>query len=356
MTRTVTIGSREIGPGHPTYVVAEMSGNHNKSLERALELLNAAKRAGADAVKMQTYTPDTITMRSDAPAFRVESGGLWAGRTLYDLYQEAYMPWDWQPRLVAEARRIGIEIFSSPFDDTAIDFLETLDVHAYKIASFELIDHGLIERAARTRKPLIMSTGMASMSEIESAVEVARRAGNDQLVLLKATSGYPADPKDMNLATIPHLAAAFDLPVGLSDHTRGIAVPVAAVALGATVVEKHYTLRRADGGPDAEFSLEPDELKQMIDAIRVTERAVGRVHYGVTKDEARMAPLRRSLFVVQDVAAGEPFTRDNVRSIRPGIGLAPTHLADVIGRCASRDIRKGTPFSWDLLAGRREGA
>jgi pseudaminic acid synthase len=350
-TPSVAIGGKRIGPGNPVYVVAEMSGNHNQSFDRSLELLRAAKDAGADAVKLQTYTPDTMTIDSDAPAFRVGGGGLWSGRTLYDLYKEAYMPWEWQPRLLAAAREMSIELFSSPFDATAVEHLERMGVSAYKIASFELVDLPLIERTARTGKPMFMSTGMATLSEIEAAVKAARRAGTGEIVLLKATSEYPADPADMNLAAIPHLAAAFGVPVGLSDHSRGIAVPIAAVALGASAVEKHYTLRRADGGVDAEFSLEPEELRSMIESIRIAERAIGRVTYGVAKDEARLAPFRRSLFVVKDTKRGEVFTNANVRSIRPANGLPPGHLGDVLGRRASRDIARGTPLSWDLVAG-----
>lgn len=345
------VDGHEIGPGRPTYVVAEMSGNHNGSYERALELLRSAKAAGADAVKLQTYTPETITIEEDGPLFRVPEGSPWAGRTLHELYAEACMPWDWQPRLLEEAREIGITLFSTPFDDTAVDFLERIDMPAFKLASFEIVDLALIERVARTRRPMFISTGMATVAEIAEAVETARAAGAADIVLLKCTSAYPAEPSDMHLATIPHLAAAFGVPAGLSDHTLGTAVPVAAVALGATVIEKHYTMRRADGGPDSAFSLESDELAEMVRQIRVAERAIGEVRYGAGDAERGSVAFRRSLFVVKDVRAGDRFTLENVRSIRPGNGLAPRFLPLVLGRRASRDARRGAPLSWDLVGG-----
>lgn len=345
----IEVDGRTIGAGHPVYVVAEMSGNHNGSYERALELLRAAKTAGADAVKLQTYTPDTITLDHDSAIFRVPTGGLWSGRTLHDLYREAHMPWEWQPRLLREARTLGITLFSSPFDVTAVDFLEELGMPAFKIASFEIVDHGLIERVARTKRPIFMSTGMASLKEIAEAVDVARDAGATEIVLLKCTSAYPAHPDDMNLATIPHLAAAFDTPVGLSDHTLGVAISVASVALGASVIEKHYALRRADGGPDSAFSLEPDELASLVSQVRDVERAVGTVRYGQGDAERGSIVFRRSLFVVRDVRAGEPLTTENVRSIRPGNGLAPRYLKQVLGRHVARDVGRGTPVSWDLM-------
>jgi N-acetylneuraminate synthase len=348
---TLTIAGREIGPGRPVWVVAELSANHHQDFTQALALLAAAKEAGADAVKIQTYTADTLTLDSDAPPFRVGAGTLWSGRTLYDLYQEAYTPWDWQPRLAEAARELGLALFSSPFDDSAVDFLEAMGVPAYKIASFELVDLPLVRRVATTGKPVILSTGMASLGEIDAALGAAREAGATELALLKCTSAYPAPPESMNLRTIPHLAAAFGVPVGLSDHTLGIAVPVAAVSLGACIVEKHLTLWRAAGGPDAAFSLEPAEFRAMVDALRVAERALGAVRYDITAEEAAGRQFRRSLFVVQDVAAGEAFTRDNVRSIRPADGLPPRHLDDVLGRAAARDVTRGTPLSWDLVGG-----
>jgi N-acetylneuraminate synthase len=349
-TQSIRIGEALIGPGNPTYVIAEMSGNHNRDFDRALALLRAAKSAGADAVKLQTYTADTMTLDHDDPLFRISDGGLWSGRTLYDLYREASMPWEWQPKLLAEARRLGITLFSAPFDGSAVDFLEKVGMLAYKIASFEIVDLPLIERVARTGKPMFISTGMATSQEIADAMAAARAAGARDIVLLKCTSAYPADPGDMNLATIPALAGTFGVPVGLSDHTLGIAVPVAAVALGACAVEKHFTLRRSDGGPDAAFSLEPPELAAMVDQIRIAERAIGGVRYGAGDAERGNLIFRRSLFVVEDVRSGERLTAKNIRAIRPGNGLAPKHLPDVLGRPAARDIKRGTPLSWELVA------
>jgi pseudaminic acid synthase len=347
----LTINSRRIGAGQPTYVVAEMSANHNRDFQHAVRIIEAAKQAGADAIKLQTYTADTLTMRCDNEYFRVGKGTLWEGRTLYDLYEEAHTPWDWQPKLKRVADELKMDLFSTPFDDSAVDFLETMSVPAYKIASFELVDLPLIRKVAGRRKPMIMSTGMASLAEIDTAVRTARAGGCDEVALLKCTSAYPAPPEEMNLRTIPHLAESFNLPVGLSDHTLGVAVPVAAVALGACIIEKHFTLSRKDPGPDSTFSLEPAELKQMIDSIRVAEKAVGQVRYEVNPTEQASKTFRRSLFVVADIKAGEVFTSQNVRCIRPGHGLAP-HLADeILGRRAVRDIARGTPLRWDLVSG-----
>jgi N-acetylneuraminate synthase len=348
--QSIALGDDRIGPGNPTYVVAEMSGNHNRSYERALELVRAAKNAGANAVKLQTYTADTITLDTDAEPFRIPERGLWGGRTLHDLYAEASMPWEWQPKLLDEARRLGMTLFSAPFDLTAVDFLERIGMPAYKIASFEIVDLALVARVARTGRPMFISTGMASHDEIGEAVSTARAAGCDQIVLLKCTSAYPADPGDMHLRTIVDLERSFGLPVGLSDHTLGAAVPITAIALGACVVEKHFTLRRADGGPDSAFSLEAEELRDMIQQIRVAERALGSVRYGPTQAERDNLLFRRSLFIVEDVQAGDELTVKNVRSIRPGHGLAPKHLNDVLGRRAARDIKRGTPLSWELIA------
>lgn len=345
----IQIGGRHIGPGSPTYIIAEVSANHRQSLDRAKALVRAAKEAGADAVKLQTYTPDTITLRSDREPFRIRGGTLWDGRTLYDLYSEAYMPWEWQPQLKELADQLGIALFSTPFDPTAVDFLEQMDVPAYKIASFELVDLPLIEKVARTGKPLILSTGMATLAEIDEAVATARNAGAREIALLRTNSAYPAPPDEMNLRTIPHLAEAFGVPVGLSDHTVGIAVPVAAVALGATIIEKHFTLSRAEGGPDAAFSIEPDEFRAMVDAVRTAERARGTVQYGLTEKQVASRALRRSLFVVKDMRAGAPFTAANVRSIRPALGLHTRYLTEVIGRRATKDIEAGTPLRWDLI-------
>ena len=348
-TRSIRIGSREIGNSFPVYVVAEMSANHGQSFEQAVKIVEAAKEAGADAVKLQTYTPDTLTIDCDNEFFRIK-GSVWDGRKLYELYGEAYTPWDWQPKLKEVADRLGLDLFSSPFDNTAVDFLERMEVPAYKIASFELVDTGLLQKVAATGKPVIVSTGMATYAEIEEAVQTLRQGGCMELALLKCNSGYPALPEEMNLRTIPHMAGAFHVPVGLSDHTLGIAVPVAAVAFGACIVEKHFTLSRAAGGPDSTFSLEPQEFKVMVDAVRVAERALGEVRYEATEQEAAGRAFRRSLFVVEDVKAGEVFTGKNVRSIRPGCGLAPKHLSEILGRRAARDIARGTPLSRDMAS------
>ncbi|MCW2243735.1 pseudaminic acid synthase [Azospirillum canadense] len=345
MPRDVIINGRPIGPRHPPYLIAELSGNHNGELARALALVDAAKAAGADAVKLQTYTADTITIDHDGPGFRLE-GGLWQGRTLHDLYREAHTPWDWHEALFAHARSIGLTIFSSPFDDTAVDLLEQLDAPAFKIASFELNDLPLIRRAARSGKPLIVSTGLATLGEVADAVEAA---GDVPLVLLHCVSGYPTPPEDCNLRTIPHLAEAFSVAVGLSDHTHGLAVPVAAAALGAVVIEKHFTLSRAEGGVDSAFSLEPAEFRGMADSVRTAWAALGRVHYGVEPSEAGGRDYRRSLYVVADVPAGAALTAANVRSIRPGFGMEPKHLPAVLGRRAARALKRGDPLRWDML-------
>jgi len=343
------VNGRRIGPGHPVYVVAEVSSNHGQSFDRAVELVDAAKEAGADAVKLQTYTADTLTIHSDEEHFRIGGGTLWDGRTLYDLYGEAYMPWEWQPKLKTVADDLGIDLFSTAFDPTAVDFLEKMGAPVHKAASFEIVDIPLIKKMARTGKPLIISTGIATLEEIEEAVQTARDAGAAQIALLKCTSAYPAPPGEMNLRTIPHLAETFQVPVGLSDHTLGIAVPVVAVALGACIVEKHFTLSRDVPSPDSTFSLEPAEFKSMVDAIRVAEKALGEVRYEVTEREAASRVFRRSLFVVQDMKAGEVFTSENMRSIRPGHGLHTRYLEKVLGRRAARDIERGTPLSWELV-------
>jgi pseudaminic acid synthase len=348
--RTIEINGRRVGPGLPAYVVAELSANHNHSLDRAVETVRAAKAAGADAIKLQTYRADTLTIDSDNEWFRVK-GTLWEGRTLYDLYTEAFTPWEWHPHLRDVAAEEGLDFFSTPFDDTAVDFLEELGVVAHKVASFENVDLPLLRRVARTGKPLIVSTGMATLAEVDEAVQAVRGAGGTQLALLKCTSAYPSTPDAMNLRTIPHLADAFDLPVGLSDHSMEVAVPAAAVALGACIVEKHLTLSRAEGGPDSAFSLEPHEFRDMVNAVRVAEQALGVVRYGCGPLEEKSRAFRRSLFVVQDVRAGEPYTARNVRSIRPGYGLHTRHLEQVVGRVASRDVARGTPLAWELVAG-----
>ncbi len=349
--RAVHIHGHRIGAGSPTYVIAEMSANHGQDFNRAVDIVHAAKAAGADAIKLQTFTPDLHTLNHDSAHFRVGGGTLWDGRTLHDLYSEAYMPWEWQPRLQALANQIGIDLFSAPVDASSVDFLEGLDVPAYKIASFDLVDLELVRRAARTRRPLIMSTGMASLAEIAEAVSAASDAGATEIALLKCTSAYPAPPSEMNLRAIPYLAGMFGVPVGLSDHTTGIESAVAAVALGACIVEKHLTLSRELPGPDRAFSLEPAEFGQMVASIRTTEAALGSARYRLGAQEEASRSLRRSLFVVKDVRAGDILSAEHVRSIRPGHGLHPRHLHDVLGRRAARDVARGTPVTWDLLGG-----
>jgi N-acetylneuraminate synthase len=324
-----------------------MSANHNQDFDTAVKILHAAKEAGADAVKLQTYTPDTITIDIDNEYFRVSGNSPWEGRTLYDLYREAYTPWEWQPKLKSIAEELGLDLFSAPFDATAVDFLEAMNVPAWKIASFEIVDLPLIRRVARTGKPVILSTGMASLGEVDEAVGTVRSEGGTQIVLLKCTSAYPAPLEEMNLLTIPHLAAAFGVPVGLSDHTLGISVPVAAAALGACMIEKHFTLSRSVSGPDSAFSLEPQEFRAMAEAVRAAEKALGGVRYGVGERESHSRMFRRSLFVVADVKEGDEFTHANVRSIRPGNGLHTRHLASVLGRRARRALARGTPLSWE---------
>jgi N-acetylneuraminate synthase len=347
---TIEVAGRRIGAGCPPFVIAEMSGNHNQSLEQGLAIVDAAAAAGADAIKLQTYTADTITFKSNAKEFFVvEEGSLWEGKSLYELYQEAYTPWEWHKPLFERARQRGLIAFSTPFDPTAVDFLEKLDVPAYKVASFELVDLPLIEKIARTGKPMIMSTGMATLAEIDEAVTAARGAGAKEIALLKCSSAYPAPPEEMNLLTIPNMIEAFGVPIGLSDHTLGIAMPVAAVALGASIIEKHLAISRSSPGPDVGFSLEPGEFRDLVEAVRAAQRAVGCVHYGVSPHEAENRAFRRSLYVVKDVKAGEAFTDENVRSIRPANGLPPKHLAEILGRRAGRAILAGTPLSWELL-------
>ncbi len=344
----ITINGRRIGPDEPPYIIAEISANHNGSLERALELVDAAHAAGADAAKLQTYTADTMTIAHDGPGFTIEEG-LWAGYTLHDLYSKAYTPWEWLEPLFERARRRGITLFSTPFDPSAVDVLEGLNTPAYKCASFEIVDIPLIEKMAATGKPMIISTGMADLGEIEEAVAAARGAGCRELAVLHCISGYPTPSEDANLLTIPHLAEMVDAPVGLSDHTMGVAVGAAAVALGASIIEKHFTLRRDEGGFDSAFSLEPEELKTLVEGARAAWAARGRVNYAREPSENAMLPLRRSLYVVADIAAGETLSAENVRSIRPGLGMPPKHLPEVLGRTARRALSKGTPLAWTDL-------
>jgi len=345
---TIKISGRAIGPGQPPYVVAELSANHGGSLARALDVMSAAKRAGADAIKLQTYTADTITIDHDGPEFRIH-GGLWNGRRLYELYEEAHTPWKWHEALFAKGRELGIPVFSTPFDISAVDFLEGFDPPAYKIASFEMIDLPLVRRVAATGKPVIMSTGMASVEEIGESVEAFRAAGGRDLVLLHCVSGYPTPVEQSNLRRIPKLAAEFNCPVGLSDHTLGVEVPIASVALGACLIEKHFTLDRNDGAVDSAFSLEPEQLRALVDGAKAAFEALGTG--APTRSEVEKASLafRRSIYVVRDIGAGEPFTTENVRIIRPGYGLPPRELPNVIGRKARRALARGTALSWDAV-------
>lgn len=346
---SIEISGRPIGSGHPCYIIAELSANHGQSIEKAKSLVRAAAESGADAIKLQTYRADTITIDCDAPPFQVGKGSAWEGRRLYNLYEEAHTPWEWHQELFDEAAAAGLHCFSSPFDATAITLLEELNAPAYKIASFEIVDHDLIRRCAETGKPLIISTGMASKEEVKEAVDIARSAGCRELSLLRCVSSYPAPPEEMNLATIQDLRDSFGCPVGLSDHTLGTAIPVAAATLGAAIIEKHLTFRRAAGGPDSHFSLEPEEFTEMIKAVREATASIGRVSYEITEAQKSSRTFRRSLFAVKDIEKGETLTHDNVRSIRPGDGLLPKYLPDVIGKSALARIPFGTPLSWDQI-------
>ena len=348
MPAFIMIAGRSVGAGRPPYVVAELSANHGGSIDRALAVMEAAKAAGADAIKLQTYTADTITIDHDGPDFRIH-GGLWDGRRLYELYEEAHTPWDWHAALFAKGRELNIPVFSTPFDDTAVDFLERLNPPAYKIASFELIDLPLVRRVAATGKPVIMSTGMASLEEITESVEAFRAAGGRHLILLHCVSGYPTPVEQSNLRRIPELAAEFGCPVGLSDHTLGVEVGIASVALGACLIEKHFTLRRADGGPNSAFSLEPDELRALVHGAKAAFEALGTGAPARAEVEKANMVFRRSIYVVRDVGAGEPFTDENVRIIRPGYGLAPRELPKVLGRKARRALARGTALTWDAV-------
>lgn len=346
--RSITINGRRIGSDAPPYVVAELSANHNGDIDRAFAVMEAAKRAGADAVKLQTYTADTLTIDHDGPGFRIENGP-WAGRTLHELYSEASMPWEWHEPLFAKGRDLDITVFSSPFDETAVDYLESLDAPAYKIASFEAHDLPLVERVAATGKPVIVSTGMTGRDEIAETVAAARGAGCTELLLLHCVSAYPANAEDYHLRNIAEMAEAFDTAVGLSDHTLGPETAIAAVTLGAPLVEKHVTLRRADGGPDSGFSVEPEELLRLCQSLRTAWSALGTADLGRPVAESGNTIFRRSLYAVADIAAGEALTRDNIRSIRPGYGLPPKAYPDLLGRKARTAITRGTPLTWELV-------
>lgn len=343
-----SIADRAIGADHPPFVIAEMSANHNGDLTRAFEIMAAAKQAGAHALKIQTYTADGITIDHDGPGFRIE-GGLWDGRTLHDLYDQAHTPWDWHPALFAKGRELGLIVFSSPFDFAAVELLRSLDAPAYKIASFELVDLPLIRACAATGKPLIMSTGMADLEDIGVAIKAAREAGATEIALLHCTSGYPTPPEDADLRTIPHLADAFGLVTGLSDHTPGIGAAVAAIALGAALIEKHFTLSRADGGPDAAFSLEPAELTALCADVDIAWRALGRIRYDKSDSELGNVQFRRSLYIVADLNEGDVLTADNLRSIRPGFGLAPRYYNLLLGKHVNRAVARGTPMAWEMI-------
>lgn len=345
------ISNCAIGQEEPPFVIAEMSGNHNQSLERALEIVEVAAKTGVHALKLQTYTPETMTLNLKGGDFSIsDKNSLWKGRSLYELYQIAHTPWEWHAPIFEKARTLGLIIFSTPFDETAVDFLEDLNVPCYKVASFENTDIPLIRKIAATGKPIILSTGMATIAELDETVRTARENGCPNIILLKCTSTYPASPEDSNLLTIPHLRQLFDCEVGLSDHTRGIGVAVAGVALGATVIEKHFTINRADGGVDAAFSLEPDEMKTMVDETKRAWQGLGQVNYGPTASEKKSMVFRRSLYFCENLKTGDVLTRENVRSIRPGHGLPPKFIYQIIGRKAAEDISCGTPVSWKLIS------
>ena len=346
----VTIGNRKIGAGEMPFIIAEMSGNHNQSLERALEIVEAAAKTGAHALKIQTYTPDTMTLDLDEREFHIsDPESLWTGISLYKLYGQAYTSWEWHQQIFERARELGIIPFSTPFDDTAVDLLESLDVPCYKIASFENTDLPLIRRVAATGKPMIISTGMASIAELDDTVRAAREAGCKDLILLKCTSTYPATANNTNILTIPHMRELFGCEVGLSDHTMGVGVSVASVALGATVIEKHFTLNRADGGVDSTFSMEPAEMAQLVVETERAWQALGQVSYGPTDAERKSIVFRRSLYVVKHLKAGDVLTKDNVRAIRPGLGLPPKYLEEVLGRTLNQDVARGTALNWGLI-------
>ncbi len=349
MDKVIKIGDCYIGKDYKPFIIAEMSGNHNQSLDRALKIVELAAEAGVDAIKLQTYTADTMTLNISSNEFFISDENLWQGESLYNLYKEAYTPWEWHESIFKRANELGLLAFSSPFDETAVDFLESLNVPAYKIASFENVDIPLIRKVARTGKPIIISTGMATASELEEAVQAARAEGNNQIILLKCTSTYPATPKNSNLLTIPHMRELFDTEIGLSDHTMGIGVSVAAVTLGATVIEKHFTTSRAEGGVDAAFSMEPHELKMLVEETERAWNSLGKIQYGPTSAEKDSTKFRRSLYIGEDLQAGDILTKENVRNIRPGLGLPTKYYDIVIGKAIKQDVKKGTPLCWELL-------
>lgn len=350
LSNQITIEDQIIGLGHSPFIIAEMSGNHNQSLDRALEIVDAAAKTGVHALKIQTYTADTMTLKHDKDDFFIsDPQSLWKGKSLYDLYQEAYTPWEWHKPIFDRARELGLIVFSTPFDASAVDFLEDLGVSCYKIASFENTDLSLIKKTAKTGKPMLISTGMATLGELDDAASTARKAGCRDLVLLKCTSTYPADPCDSNIRTIPHMRDLFDCEVGLSDHTLGIGVAIASVALGATVIEKHFTLDRKDGGPDSAFSIEPREMAILVEEVKRAWQGLGSIFYGPGKEESKSMTFRRSLYVVENMGAGDVLTKKNLRAIRPGNGLSPKYYDIILGKSVRIDVKSGTAFSWDML-------
>lgn len=342
-------GKRTIGPGNPVFIIAEISGNHNQSYEKAKKIIDAAINAGVDAIKLQTYTQDTLTIDCDNKYFQIKVNDAWKGQTLYSLYKKAHTPWEWQPKLKKYAEKKGVLTFSTPFDNTAVDFLEKMDVELYKVASFEIVDIPLLKKIGKTKKPVILSRGMASKDEIKLAVKTLKESGCSQVAVLHCVSSYPAIPEQMNLATIPDIAKKFKVVSGLSDHTLGITIPIASVSLGASIIEKHFTLSRSEGGPDAGFSLEPDELKQLVQSVREVEKAIGKPSYIIEKKEAENIIFRKSLFVVENIKSGEKFTEKNIRSIRPGYGISPKYYTKIIGKEAKKNIKRGTPLSRPLI-------
>lgn len=348
--KEITINGVTIGSNFKTFIIAEMSGNHNQSLERALEIVEAAAKSGAHALKIQTYTADTMTLNIDNPDFVIsDEGNLWKGNSLYKLYQQAYTPWEWHKPIFDRASELGMIPFSTPFDETAVEFLEELDVQLYKIASFENTDLPLIKKVASTGKPMIVSTGMATVAELDELVRTAREAGCKDLILLKCTSTYPATPENTNISTIPHMRELFNVQVGLSDHTMGTGVAVASVALGATVIEKHFTLSREDGGVDSAFSMEPEEMRSLVIETERAWQALGKITYGPTEKEKASLKFRRSIYVSKDIKAGERFTKDNIKIVRPGYGLSPKYYEEVLGRVSTKDLERGTPLSFGEL-------